>query len=610
VAVPLVKGTRIAPVRRRRAGAVVLAVALAAAGWFAVGGGTRKISTNETNSLLPGGVTVSPSPGAHRASPETEISFLGATRAKLGAVEVTGSRSGRHAGRLVSYASRKGTSFVPATQFAPGERVTVTATGIGARYSFTVSRPAALTGSELPIPTRAPLTEGAFSFSSAPALHPAQVTVQGTQRSGGYAFVSPVGLSGAASHGQAGPLILDAAGNPVWQGTLPAGVAAMNFRPQTYGGRPVLTWWQGQTSPLGYGIGVDEIVDSSYRTIATVQAGNGYSADMHEFRLTRRGSAFVTAYRPVYADLRPYGGDKNGQVLNSVVQQIDVKTGRVMFEWDALDHISMRESYAEPTPGTPWDAVHINAVDIGPNHQLLLTARNTWGVYDVDARSGQVSWRLGGKRSSFRLGKSDRFAYEHDARFQPNNQISLFDDEDTPQVGSESRGLLLKLDTGDHTARTVASYTHPSKLLASSQGNLQMLPDGNVLIGWGAAPYYSVFTHGGKLLYDVRLPGPDESYRTILAPWKGAPASPPQVAAHREADGTTSLYASWNGATRVASWRVLTGKTKSLLVAVGAPVPRTGFETAVATRGGGPYFAVEALDSSGRLLATSAAVRP
>ena len=610
MAVPLVKGTPAAPVRRRRAGAVLVAVGLATAGWFAVGGDHRKINSDETNALLPSGVTVSPSPGAHSASPETEISFLGATRAKLGAVTVTGSRSGRHAGRLVAYSSRRGTSFVPATQFDPGERVTVTAAGINARYSFTVLRPAALTSSEQPIPTRTPLATDSFSFSSAPALHPAQVAVQGTDTSGRYTFVSPIGLSGAASHGQPGPLILDAAGHPVWQGTLPAGVVAMNFRPQTYAGRQVLTWWQGQTSPLGYGIGVDEIVDSSYRTVATVQAGNGYPADMHEFTLTRRGSAFVTAYRPVYADLRPYGGDRDGQLLNSVVQEIDIKTGRVMFEWDALDHISLRESYAEATPGAAWDAVHLNAVDLGPDHQLLLTARNTWGVYDVDARSGQISWRLGGKRSSFRLHKSDRFAYEHDAHFQPNDQISLFDDEDTPQVGSQSRGLLLKLDMGDHTARSVASYTHPSKLLASSQGNLQMLPGGNVLVGWGAAPYYSIFSHSGKLLYDARLPGPDESYRTIAAPWTGAPASPPQVAAKRESDATTSLYESWNGATRVASWRILTGSTQSLLVPVGAPVPRTGFETAISTRGGGPYFAVEALDASGRVLSTSAAARP
>src|SRR5947209_20478126 len=229
MAVPLLKGAPSAPVRRRRAGAVLVAVSLAAAGWFAVGTGPRKINTNETNALLPGGVTASPSPGARSASPETEISFLGATRAKLGAVTVTGSRSGRHAGRLVAYSSRRGTSFVPATQFDPGERVTVTAPGINARYSFTVLRPAALTSSEQPIPTRTPLATDSFSFSSAPALHPAQVAVQGTDTSGRYTFVSPIGLSGAASHGQPGPLILDAAGHPVWQGTLPAGVVAMNF---------------------------------------------------------------------------------------------------------------------------------------------------------------------------------------------------------------------------------------------------------------------------------------------------------------------------------------------------------------------------------------------
>src|SRR5205085_10424335 len=123
----------------------------------------------------------------------------------------------------------------------------------------------------------------------------------------------------------------------------PGGVVA-NFRVQNYRNQPVLTWWQGYTN-AGVGVGQDVIYDSSYRPVAVVQAGNGLRADLHEFTLTPGGTALLTAYLPVYWNASSVHGQKREIVLDSVVQEIDVATGLVLFQWDSLDHVSLNDSY-------------------------------------------------------------------------------------------------------------------------------------------------------------------------------------------------------------------------------------------------------------------------
>jgi hypothetical protein len=67
------------------------------------------------------------------------------------------------------------------------------------------------------------------------------------------------------------------------------------------------------------------------------------------------------------------------------------------------------------------------------------------------------------------------------------------------------------------------------------------------------------------------------------------------------------VYASWNGATRVAAWSVLAGPTATTLHPA-AQAPRSGFETAIALPAGmaGPYVTVQALDATGAVLGTAA----
>ena len=137
---------------------------------------------------------------------------------------------------------------------------------------------------------------------------------------------------------------------------------------------------------------------------------------------------------------------------------------------------------------------------------------------------------------------------------------------------------------------------------------MQVLPNGNVLIGWGSEPFASEFSHDGELLFDAGIPPGNDSYRSFRFPWKGNPAEAPAVAVERRSDDEVALYVSWNGATQVKSWEVLAGSDPDQLEPLGS-VPRNGFETALSARTTEPYIAVRARDSSGRVLGTSRPVK-
>ena len=304
----------------------------------------------------------------------------------------------------------------------------------------------------------------------------------------GLVFLAPKG-GGKTKPG--GPLIVDDKGRVVWFLQLPSKVTATDFRAQTYRGKPVLTWWQGFDDKSGVGVGEDVIYDSSYHRIATVRAGDGLSADLHEFQLTPRGTAYITAYHEVPYDLSSVGGPKKGYVSDSVVQEIDVASGKVVFEWHSLGHVPLSESLdADQEPARhaskkrPFDYFHINSVSDGPNGTILVSARNTSTLYLI-GRDGRIIWRLGGKHSDFGPRAAVRFFYQHDARFNPNGTLSLFDNGGIPRTEKDTRLLVLRLDSTTKRA-TIEKTLVPSAPIASPyEGSLQLLPGGGAFVGWG-----------------------------------------------------------------------------------------------------------------------------
>jgi hypothetical protein len=570
-------------------------------------------------------VTVSPGPQTMDASATTQISFLGVPAGELADITVKGSRTGPHAGRLAAYSQGDGASFLPTRPFDDGELVTVHAELLeGAKtiafaWSFTVAvrdDPGATsnavgTGTSVSSAPTPPPKEYQ-SFHSRPELRPPDVTVSSQERTAtGDLFLAP--YSGI---GQYGPMILGEHGELVWFKTLsPAGARAANFRVQQYEGKPVLTWWQDPLIADGSKTAGEVIANSAYQNIAVVRAGNGYQPDLHEFQITPQDTGLITVYDAIDCNLSAVGGPRDGAVADTLLQEVDLKTGLVMYEWHSLDHVPLSSSYSSAAPTTraePFDYFHINSIDVEQDGDLLVDSRNTWAAYDVDAKTGQLRWELGGKKSSFEQTPAARTAWQHDAVQQPDGAITFFDNGAFPQVHPQSRAIEVTLDTANMTATLTRSYEHQNPLVAGSQGNVQALANGDWMVGWGQAGYLSEIDAAGQVLFNAHLPPDWESYRTFVLPWSGQPATPPAVAvvAATGAGGGATVYASWNGATEAASWNVLAGSSASTMKPA-ASAPKAGFETAIALPAGASatYVAVQALNAAGAVIGTSATVK-
>ncbi len=580
--------------------ALILAAAVGAA--FALKGARARVSSP---------VAVFPIPGSRVVSPDAQIAFRGVSPQKLSHIVVRGSKSGLHRGRIEGDSDGDGGSFLPAKPFTPGERVTVQTrlkiAGIsGGKFHFTVAYPA--TGSPPGGLAQAARVPGdVLHFNSQPDLSPAAVELahDGPQGPGGDLFLTP--QQGPV---QDGPMIVNPSGQLVWFKAMPKGVLATDFRVQSYQHKPVLTWWQGQVRG-GVGYGEDVVMSRSYRQLATIRGANGLRPDLHNFDLTPQGTALITAYFPVWWNATSVHGAKRQVVIDSVVQEVEVRTGLVLFQWDSLDHIPLRDSYG-PVPKSgniPWDYFHVNSVARAPGGRLLISARTTWAVYELDQHTGRVLWTLGGKASSFHMGRGVGFAFQHDATFLPHQSklLSVFDDgAGPPDVHKQSRAITIALNYRRMTASLVRADEHTPSVLANFEGNVQNLPDGSQVVGWGESPYISEFNAQGKLTFDARFVGDNSTYRAYVFPWQGDPQTLPALATSTDGESET-VYASWNGATDVAQWRVLGGPSRGSLQAI-ALTPKQGFETAVqivpAT-----YVAVQALGANGRVLATSKPIR-
>jgi hypothetical protein len=449
------------------------------------------------------------------------------------------------------------------------------------------------------------------SFLSRPDLRPPVLAVDVVSTPAGvppYVFLANKPYIGRPI-GQRGLLIAERGGDVAW---FSPQTQVWDFNVQSYKGKPVLTWWHGRTGAI-YGRGNCYIADSSYAQIAEVKCGNGLMADMHEFNLTSQGTALVDAYMPRKADMSSVGGKKNGVVAAGVVQEIDIATGDVIFEWNSLDHVPLTESMSMPANGSgtsdsPYDYFHINSIDVAWDGDLLVSSRNAWAVYKVGRRDGQVKWRLGGKNSSFAMGPGARFYHQHHVRSAGSGVITIFDNGASPQKEPQSRGIIVKLDLTKMTATLQQAFTSPGKLLADNQGSMQLLPGDRALVGWGAEPYYTEFDSDGSVIMSGQLPNRDQSYRAFTGDWAGYPSDKPALALRANPSRGTAVYVSWNGATEVATWRVLAGKHPSSLAAV-ATQPRNGFETVIVADSKGPYFAVAAHDASGQQLGESAVAK-
>jgi hypothetical protein len=450
------------------------------------------------------------------------------------------------------------------------------------------------------------------ALSTRSDLRPPKVTVATKKagRSPGLIFLGPKPVFGAKlpAGSQTGPEIVEDGGAVRWFMPVPKKSYATDVRVQRYQGRPVLTYWLGH-GLNGQGDGACIVLDQHYRQIAKVVGDGGAETDLHECNITPHDSMLVTIYENVRRDLTPVGGPQDGKVVDGVVEDVDIATGKVLFRWSSLDHIGLDESY-EPITKTyngNWDFFHANSVGLDTDGNVLVSARHTWAVYKLDYATGQVIWRLGGKKSDFAIDDAGMFAWQHDAVALGTNTLSIFNnDAGTKKVRPYSTVLTLQLDPQAHTATTVRSLHHPRELSSGTQGNGQALANGDEFVGWGSQGWFSEFDPAGKVIYDARVPRGYDSYRAYRSPWTGTPTTAPRAVAQARGD-RTAVAASWSGSTEVQRWRVLAGASRGALRAVGTYAWKD-LETRMSVPTSARYLRVEALDAGGKLLRRSAVV--
>ncbi|KZF24813.1 hypothetical protein L228DRAFT_267119 [Xylona heveae TC161] len=430
-----------------------------------------------------------------------------------------------------------------------------------------------------------------WQFRSRPDLAPPRlnITIPATDAvENGYLFLAPfAGYPDTPSeqHGprQAGPYIFRDNGDLVWSGYALYSIWATNFQAGRWKGKDILFSFEGDhNAGYGHGHGHVTFMDHHYETVRELRAGSHKLVDKHEFHIINEQTGLIQIYQPVPRDLTQFGASPEQQwIVNAIIQELDISTGKLLFEWSSLDHVTPDEAILPINPGQAgsgynssdaWDYFHINSVDKDSNGNYLISARDACAVHKINGTDGSIIWRLNGNRSDFKMANGTRFCFQHHARWlKQDNDIEIISLYDNSAHGTEnsggslvhtaptSSGKILKLNTTSWSAELLGAYYPPDDLLSKSQGSTQVLPGGNVLVGWGSEGAITEFTSDGTPIFHAYLDSGFlgqgvENYRAFRYNWTGLPSEDPAIVALHNEHGT-SIYVSWNGDTQTAFWR-------------------------------------------------------
>ncbi|VEU23184.1 DEKNAAC104307 [Brettanomyces naardenensis] len=499
----------------------------------------------------------------------------------------------------------------------------------------------------LPLLTLLSVVSADWQFRSRPDLSPPQlnITIPATKdASPGYLFAAPFsGFPDNTQHGprQAAPYIFTDKGELVWSGFGLFSIWATNFQAGRINGQDILFSFEGSHNPAyGHGHGHITILNNRYETIRELRAGNHKISDKHEFHIIDEKTGLIQIYQPVPADLSEFGASKEQQwIVDAIFQEIDLKTGQVLFEWSSLDHVSPSESVLPINPGQAgsgynssdaWDYFHINSVDKDQNGDYILSARDAAALYKIDGKTGDVIWKLGGipgiSSSSFREQNPFKFAFQHHARFLSTDgkkqTISFYDNSahgSEDKGGNEihiadlSSGKIVEVDTENWTAKLLNNYLPPYDILSKSQGSTQVLEDGNVLVNWGSQGAVTEYTHDGDVVFHAyfdsgRLGDKVENYRAFKFDWHGYPTEAIALFSEVTEKGETIVYVSWNGDTETKKWRFYSLNSDDERTLLGE-TERSGFETILRlSKVVKERIVAQAVGKSGEVLSTSDSV--
>lgn len=359
--------------------------------------------------------------------------------------------------------------------------------------------------------------------------------------------------------------------------------------------------------------------------------GKHLQANSHEFRITPQGTALIALYPHRETDCTGLGLGKKCWIQDGWFQEIDIESGKLLFEWKASEHIGWKDVYSTPCRkdgyGTSrkdsFDWFHLNAIDKTEEGDYVVSARYLHAIICICGKTGEMLWQLGGKKNQFTSedGALD-FSWQHHVTWQGNNTLSLFDNHANSVLhapSKHSKGMVIKLDLENMKASLLGKYIHPDEILNVSQGSVQLLSNSsNVLVGFGNSPTWVEYTKEGEVLCSTHFApkvdfelvdfGWAKSYRIFKNPWVGRPRTVPDIKVN-----SRNAWVSWNGATEVAFWRLQTAKSKDAEEGEFATVQeleKRGFETTFTLEGKKEaWMRVVALDGEKNIMASSVVVK-
>ncbi|GAM82965.1 hypothetical protein ANO11243_009510 [Dothideomycetidae sp. 11243] len=435
-----------------------------------------------------------------------------------------------------------------------------------------------------------------------------QVNSTGRDLAPGLLFYTPTaGVDENASILRLGPLISSDTGDLVWAG--PISDDASNLRVQTLNGQPVVSFWEGTGAAAsgllaGHGYGPVQIYNTSYDLIATIcpklnithppGQESDCDADVHESYITDDNTILVTAYNITKADLTSIGGPQEGYVYDSLIVEIDIASGEIVFLWSPLEHVPVGDSKyplgkAGHTVATAYDFFHANSI-FPWEDGYLINSRHTWTTYYVD-KCGDIIWRIdgaeGGDFGSIPAG--GLFAWQHNAeivRVSPTEAtIPWFaNNNDIAGQTNVTTGVQLALTLPpdpSNPPRLLSNVSDPAQpIFSSAEGSHQIFDNRDHLLGYGFQPYIHYFDARGEAIWSARYAFENgaSSYRVFKQEWHAVPSTSPDLVVQKGDNGQLVGYVSWNGATHVEGYNVYAGSDVSVLKLVGVAVKK-GFET-------------------------------
>ncbi|MEA3334718.1 MAG: aryl-sulfate sulfotransferase [Chloroflexota bacterium] len=541
---------------------------------------------------------LSPRPGAMLVSRETTISVrhgdpIAGRTVIDGLFQVEGAKSGLLDGETILADDGRTVIFAPDKPFSPGERVSVTLRsglrtiygervhGLSWRFSVSAKRMtepndrlmedlilSELPGEQLEV-ERMPVSASPAHVTLPADFPNISVTVPASNTAEGLILVSH--MTFRFWEDRTFLLILDDQGEPVYYKASTPGKMLWDFQKQPNG---MLSYYDQVTH-------LHHVMNADYQEVGTYRPGNGYWGDFHDFWLSPGGDSMYLIYDEQQIDMSQIvpGGVPTATVIGLIVQELD-PSRNVVFEWRSWDHFNITDTTVSLTAPT-IRYVHGNALERDLDGNILISSRNLDEITKIDRQTGEMIWRFGGKNNQFTVLNDHRpFSHQHDIVVLPNGHYTLFDngnDLDPPY----SRGLEYELDEAARTARVVDSYRHTPDIFAMGMGSTRRLPNGNLIIGWGAnLTVLTEFRPDGSTALEMMFDRAT-SYRAQRVPWQGWPTWSPTLVNLPAGSGST-LYVSWNGATEIASYRVDAGLSANpdTFVPVGL-VDKSGFETEI-----------------------------